>query len=111
MAKKEEFKIQEPDYSEVKLHDVSIQDLVAYKKIADAMFEHYDSWAKSFLGEYDPITKSNYDTAIEQANYFRMIREAVRSEMESRLLKLDQAVLIWEDNFAKNGHGDEETVD
>lgn len=111
MAKKEEFKIQEPDYSEVKLHDVSIQDLVAYKKIADMMFEHYDSWAKSFLGEYDPITKSNYDTAIERANYFRMIRDAVRSEMEGRLLKLDQAILIWEDNFAKHEPANEETVD
>ena len=31
-----------------------------------------------------------------------MIREAVRAEMEERLLKLDQAVLIWKEFFAKD---------
>ncbi len=108
MAKSEKIERKEPDYSKVKLREVSLQDLISYKKIADLMFEHYDAWSKSFIGEYDPVTKANYDVALEQANYFRLIREAIRGEMETRLLQLDESVLIWETNFAKDN---EETLD
>lgn len=108
MAKNEKIVPKEPDYSKVKLRETSLQDLVSYKKIADLMFEHYDAWSKSFIGDYDPVTKANYEIALDQANYFRLIREAIRSEMEMRLLQLDESVLIWEMNFAKDN---EETLD
>lgn len=108
MAKNENTELKEPDYSRVKLSETSLQDLISYKKIADMMFEYYDSWAKSFLGEYDEATKENYDVAFEQANFYRLIREAVRGEMENRLLQLDESVLIWENIHAR---GNEKTVD
>ena len=95
-------KPKEPDFSTVKLSEISVGELVSYKKIADLMFEYYDNEAKSFLGDYDEATKARYAESYERQNYFRMIREAVRAEMEERLLKLDQAVLIWEEFFAKN---------
>ena len=95
-------KSKEPDFSTVKLSEISVGELVSYKKIADLMFEYYDNEAKSFLGDYDEATKARYAESYERQNYFRMIREAVRAEMEERLLKLDQAVLIWEEFFAKN---------
>ena len=95
-------KSKEPDFSTVKLSEISVGELVSYKKIADLMFEYYDNEAKSFLGDYDEATKVRYAESYERQNYFRMIREAVRAEMEERLLKLDQAVLIWEEFFAKN---------
>ena len=95
-------KPKEPDFSTVKLSEISVGELVSYKKIADLMFEYYDNEAKSFLGDYDEATKARYAESYERQNYFRMIREAVRTEMEERLLKLDQAVLIWEEYFAKN---------
>lgn len=75
----------------ISLSGTSLQDLIAYKKIADLMFAHYDNEAKSFLGEYDPITKSNYEESYKKSNYFRIIRECVREEMEHRLTCLDCA--------------------
>lgn len=97
-----ETKPKEPDFNTVKLSEISVVELVSYKKIADLMFEYYDNEAKSFLGDYDEATKARYTESYERQNYFRMIREAVRAEMEERLLKLDQAVLIWKEFFAKD---------
>lgn len=97
-----ETKPKEPDFNTVKLSEISVGELVSYKKMADLMFEYYDNEAKSFLGDYDEATKVRYTESYERQNYFRMIREAVRAEMEERLLKLDQAVLIWKEFFAKD---------
>ena len=97
-----ETKPKEPDFNTVKLSEISVVELVSYKKIADLMFEYYDNEAKSFLGDYDDATKARYTESYERQNYFRMIREAVRAEMEERLLKLDQAVFIWKEFFAKD---------
>ena len=102
MAKSEEKK--------VRLSEVSIRDLVAYKEMADLMFEHYYSWSRSFLGEYDPVTKANYETALQMANYYRDLREAVRREMENRLNSLEEAGEILTTNWERPV-GNEETVD
>ena len=101
MAKSEEKKI--------KLGEVSVQDLVAYKKMADLMFEYYDSWSKSFLGEYDEVTKANYNSTLSMANYYRSLREAIRQEMENRLNSLEEAGEILTTNWEVL-EGNEETL-
>lgn len=87
------------DCQTVTLSNVSLEDLIHYKEISDIMFEHYDNEAKSFLGEYDPITKSKYEVSFRHQNYFRMIREEIRREMERRLLDLDCADALWPEVF------------
>ena len=88
--------------------EVFLPDLKETDYASMAITVAKDSSLSIQIGEYDPVTKANYDVALEQANYFRLIREAIRGEMETRLLQLDESVLIWETNFAKDN---EETLD
>lgn len=81
-------------FSGVPLRTVSLDNLISYKKIADLMFKHYDDDVKSLIGEYDPVTKENYEDAIKRSNYFRDIRECIREEMEQRLLELDCSIRL-----------------